>query len=269
MIPRIFGEGRLWRAVRKVHVWRHNPLGLLYRWISLSVLDRPITDLWPYERRVYSQHGEDGILDALFRAIGTTNRYYVEFGVGNGMERNTRLLVERHGWSGLLMDGGYANPAIGLHREFITADNILALFEKHGVPDDFDLLSIDIDGNDYWVWKRIGERYRPRVVVLEYNANAGPDERRTIPYDPEFRWSGTDYYGASLAALADLGRSLGYILAGCESLGVNAFFVRSDAAEGRVRRQSVREAYRPPRYGTLARGHPPDPTRTLIEPDRA
>jgi hypothetical protein len=269
VIPPLFGDARLWRAIRKVHVWRHNPLGSLYRWLSLAVLDRPITDHWPYERRVYTQHGEDGILDALFRAIGTTNRYYVEFGVGNGTERNTRFLAERRGWRGLLMDGGYENPAIGLHREFITADNILALFEKHGVPDEFDLLSIDIDGNDYWVWQRIGERCRPRVVVLEYNANAGPVDRRTIAYDPEFVWGGTDYYGASLAALADLGRSLGYVLAGCESLGVNAFFVRSDVAEGHVEGHSAREAFRPPRYGPSNRGHPPDPTRTMIEPDPA
>ena len=257
----------LWRTLRKLHVWRHNPLGAVYRWLTLSVLKRRITDLWPYERRVYSQHGEDGILQALFHTIGTTNRFYVEFGVGNGTERNTRYLAEEHGWRGVLMDGGYENPEIGLQREFITADNILDLFAKHGVPDEFDLLSIDIDGNDYWVWKRIGERHRPRVVVAEYNANAGPDDRRTIAYEPEFVWSGTDYYGASLAALEQLGRSMGYVLVGCESLGVNAFFVRSDLAAGRIGAKSPREAFRPPRYGASRNGHRADPSRRMIEPD--
>ena len=258
-------RSRLWRMVRKIHIWRHNPLGALYRWTTLSVMRRPIGDLWPYERRNYSQHGEDGILDAIFQAVGTTNRYYVEFGVGDGSERNTRFLAERRGWRGLLMDGGYDDPSINLHREFITAENINDLFAKHGVPDEFDLLSIDLDGNDYWVWQRIDSRYRPRVVVAEYNANAGPDSRLTIPYDPEFRWSGTDYYGASLAALNSVAAEKGYLLVGCESLGVNAFFVRADVATGRISAKTTREAYRPPRYGPAKQGHPHDPNRKLID----
>ena len=256
---------RLWRVIRKIHVWRYNPLGAAYRWFTLGVLHRAIDDLWPYERTAYSQHGEDGILDAIFQAIGVTNRYYVEFGVGNGSERNTRYLAEHQGWRGLLMDGGYHDPSIGLHREFITADNINALFARHEVPDEFDLLSIDIDGNDYWVWQRLDDRYRPRVIVAEYNANAGPDERRTIAYDPDFVWSGTDYYGASLGALAALAQQKGYVLVGCESLGVNAFFVRADAVGGRLVPKSVREAFRPPRYGPHKHGHPRDGFRALIE----
>lgn len=258
-------RSRLWRLVRKIHVWRYNPLGALYRWLTLSVLRRPIDDLWPYERTVYSQHGEDGILDAIFRVIGTTNRYYVEFGVGNGSERNTRYLAAHRGWRGLLMDGGHSDPSINLHREFITADNINSLFAKHEVPAEFDLLSIDIDGNDYWIWQRLSDRYRPRVIVAEYNANVGPEERRTIAYDPQFVWTGTDYYGASLGALAALGEDKGYVLAGCESLGVNAFFVRSDLATGRITSKKPREAFRPPRFGARKNGHPRDPSRTLVE----
>jgi hypothetical protein len=258
-------RSRLWRLVRKIHVWRHNPLGAVYRWFTLSMLHRPIRGLWPYERHVYSQHGEDGILDALFRTIGTTNRYYVEFGVGDGSERNSRLLAERHGWHGLLMDGGFDDPRINLHREFITAENINDLFAKYGVPEEFDLLSIDVDGNDYWVWQRLSERYRPRVIVAEYNANLGPNLRRTIAYDPEFVWSGTDYYGASLAALEALARTKGYVLVGCESLGVNAFFVRSDVADGRIAARSPGQAFHPPRYGPRKQGHPPDPIRLPID----
>jgi len=147
--------GQLWRAYRKLHISRNNVFNEARRWLSLSVLGRPITDIWPYEKKVYSQHGEDGVLDAIFRVIGTTSRFYVEFGTGDALQRNTRFLAERRGWSGLLMDGGFENPAINLRREFITAENINELFARYDVPHDLDLLSIDIDGNDYWVWENI------------------------------------------------------------------------------------------------------------------
>jgi len=111
------------------------------------------------EYSVHSQNGEDGVLEAIFGRIGTTNKYYVEFGVEDGKERNTRFLEERYGWQGLLMDGGHANASINLQREFVTAENIEALFRKYRVPVEPDLLSIDLDGNDYHVWKAI-ERFR-------------------------------------------------------------------------------------------------------------
>jgi hypothetical protein len=257
---------RLWRMRRKLHIWRHNPVGRLRRWWNLKLLDRPIDGLWPYERRVFSQHGDDGILDAIFQVIGTTNRYYVEFGTQAGDERNTRFLAERRGWAGLLMDGGFEDSAINLHREFITAENINDLFAKYGVPREFDLLSIDIDGNDYWVWRSLSAGCRPRVVVIEYNASRGPRERRTIAYDPSFVWNESDYFGASLAALEQLGRSKGYRLIGCDSMGVNAYFVRSDLLGDRIVPKTAEQAYRSPVYGPLKRGHPPDPERTMIEP---
>jgi hypothetical protein len=256
----------LWRLRRRLHVSRYNVWSDLRRWFRVSVLRRPIEDLWPYEKRFFSQHGDDGILDAIFRAIGTTNEYYVEFGTQDGSERNTRYLAEHKGWTGLLMDGDYENPAINLRREFITAENINELFAKHGVPREFDLLSIDIDGNDYWVWRSLSDEYRPRVVVVEYNASWGPDERRTIEYQPDFVWDDSDYYGASLAALAGLAESKGYSLIGCESMGVNAYFVRTEALGDRVLAKTVREAYRPPAYGPKKRGHRRDASRTMIEP---
>src|SRR5262249_41502056 len=156
-------------------------------------------------------------------------------GVGNGEQCNTAYLA-RHGWTGLLMDVEAAPGArIPVHQERITAENVEALFGKYGVPPAFDLLSIDIDGNDYWGWKAI-TAFRPRVVVIEYNASVPPTESRTIAYDPTFRWEGTDYFGASLLALATLGQDKGYLLVGCDRSGTNAFFVDAPLAPHFIRR---------------------------------
>jgi hypothetical protein len=162
------------------------------------------------------------------------------------------------------MDGkaGPSRGPLAVHREFITAENITPLLEKYGVPDSFDLLSIDIDGSDYWVWKAI-TKHRPRAVVIEYNASVSPAESRVIEYDPEFRWPRTDYFGASLLALKKLGEVKGYTLVGCDSRGVNAFFVDDTLVDGRFVRTGIETLYRPPTYGSGA-GHPRDPERRMI-----
>lgn len=226
----------------------------------------PLRDLTRYERRIFSQNGEDGILQAIFARLGHGSRYYVEFGVEDGRECNTRYLRERHGWTGLLMDGGHENPALNLRREFITAENVNALFEQYGVPREPDLLSIDLDGNDYYVLRALAQHWHPRVVVAEYNAMCGPTARRSIAYDPAFRWSGTDYMGASLQALVGVTRAWGYTLVACDSAGVNAFFVRDDLVDGHFERHSPEALYRPPGFspdGGAHFGHPPDPTRRM------
>lgn len=140
-----------------------------------------------------------------------------------------------------------------MHKEFVTAANICSLFEKYLVPREFDLLSIDVDGNDYWIWRAI-EGYSARVVVIEYNSSISPDESKTIPYDPEFRWDGTNYFGASLLALTKLGRVKGYTLVGCDSRGVNAFFLRDDTVGDRFSMRSLAELYSAPGYGEVVDG---------------
>lgn len=216
--------------------------------------DNVVADLEPYERSWYSQNGEDGILQLIFHKIGTKSRFCVEFGVENGYQCNTRRLIERCGWTGLLMDGAeYREYRLPVRREYITAENVNAVFAKHAVPSEFDLLSIDVDGNDYWIWRAI-EGYSPRVVVIEYNASVPLSESRTIPYDPQFRWDGTNYFGASLLALQRLGRAKGYTLIGCDSHGVNAFFVRDDELQGRFLVRPIESAYAPPRYGQIVDG---------------
>ena len=158
--------------------------------------------------RGFSQFGADGILHKLFADIGTTDKYFVEFGTQNGTQCNTRWLREACSWSGLLMDGGYDNTAINLHREFITSGNILSLFAKYGVPKTFDLLSVDIDGNDFHVLKKILTVHVPRVIVVETNFKILPS--LTIKYNPKHRWDGTCYSSASVAAFEKMLRPHGY-----------------------------------------------------------
>jgi hypothetical protein len=194
------------------------------------------------------------MLQVIFSKIGMTNRFYVEFGVEDGSECNTRYLRERLGWTGLLMDGGnHAAPVGNVRKEFITAENICALFNKYGVPREFDLLSIDIDGNDYWVWKAI-EDYSPRVVVIEYNSSIRPNESKTVPYQPDFHWDGTDYFGASILALAKLGREKGYTLIACDNNGINAFFLKDSLVVDHFVVRPVTELYAEPRYGEIVGG---------------
>ncbi len=195
-----------------------------------------------YELKVCSQSGEDGIIAEIFRRVGTASRYFVEFGAADGFENNTALLV-RQGWSGLWIDGDTqaVNRARALFAseiaagkltvldEFITAENIEDLFRRGNVPEEFDLLSIDIDRNDYHVWEKI-THYRPRVAVVEYNAGIPPTMSWVIPYDP--KGYGRNPFGsgngASLKALEELGAKKGYKLVGCNLCGVNGFFVRND-----------------------------------------
>src|SRR5580700_10783467 len=128
---------------------------LLLNTSFISGLFATTINLREYEKKTFSQNGEDGVLEAIFNTIGKTNQYYVEFGAENGVECNTKYLRDHHNWSGLLMDAAYQDGSINLQREFITAENINALFQKYSVPKQFDLLSIDIDFNDWYVWHAI------------------------------------------------------------------------------------------------------------------
>ena len=219
----------------------------------------------------YSQHDEDGIIEEIFRRIGTTNRIFIEFGVGDGTENCTVYLLLQ-GWSGLWIDGGaisyqqairqfeYATreKQLQIVHSFITAENIQELFARAAMPGEPDLLSIDIDNNDYWVWKAVVD-YRPRLVAIEYNASFGPSADCVIPYDPFRVWDGTNYNGASLKALERLGREKGYTLVGCNYTGVTAFFVRDDLVGDAFNGPFVSERlYEPPRYFIrMLGGHPP------------
>jgi len=135
-----------------------------------------------FERKIYSQGGEDGILQIIFYLIGTTNNFFVEIGVDTGKECNTRYLREKENWHGIMFDtNDTGNPLIMI--EHVSPENVVSLFKKYDIPHDFDLLSIDIDSNDYWVWKAI--TYNPRVVVIEYNGYQTVNENKIAKYDPK------------------------------------------------------------------------------------
>lgn len=222
------------------------------------------TGLRRSELRVFSENGEDGILLYLFSRVGTTDRRFVEFGIGDITKCNSTNLSLSLGWSGLLIDGQpkiieeardfYESQAdldptnVRFAECWITPENINSLLAEQGFEGEIDLLSVDIDGNDFWVWKAI-DVIDPRVVIVEYNASLGTDEELITRYEPRFdRYSLHPlgwYHSASLPAIERLGVSKGYVLVGCDSSGLNAFFVRKDVADGRFAPLSAKEAYYP------------------------
>ena len=166
------------------------------------------------------------------------------------------------GWNGLWIEAAanyvveiqnhlgpfLAHGKLRLSQNLITAENINAVFAQAGMSGEIDLLSIDIDYNDYWVWKALTV-VNPRVVVIEYNATLRPPMSLVVPYDPTRMWDGSNYFGASLEALVRLGREKGYRIVGCNYAGANAFFVRDDVAGDRFLDPATSEEhYEPPRY---------------------
>lgn len=185
---------------------------------------------------VHSQTDEDGILQEIFRRVDVTSRRFVEIGVEDGLECNTAFLLIQ-GWKGAWVEGdpvratgarrNYKDYPVEIRTTYVTAENADALVDELAAGEELDLLSIDIDFNDYWVWRAI-ESSRPRVVVIEYNALFPPPTAVTVPYDPKGHWDGSCHRGASLSALTRLGEEKGYHLVGCGLDGINAYFVRSD-----------------------------------------
>lgn len=230
-------------------------------------------DLLRFGYRVCSQNDEDGIIEEIFRRIGCGDRRFVEFGVGSGLENNTAYLLHC-GWRGVWLDAvasnvGSASQALksviaagrlNIIPKMVSAENIEGVFRDAGVPSEPDLVSIDIDGNDFWVWSSL-VNFRPRVVVIEYNAGMGPSLDWVVPYDASRPWDGSRTFGASLAALVRLGREKGYRLVGCCFAGVNAFFVRRDVAgECFSPRDDSQYHFQPARYyAEFPNGHPVRP----------
>jgi hypothetical protein len=188
-----------------------------------------LTNLDNYAKTKYSQTGEEGILEYIFSQIGTTNKFAVEFGAGDGSSLSNTKYFKDAGWDVVMMDGR-TPPSVGVNQEFLTVENINQVFAKYKVPQEFDLLSMDIDGNEYWIWQVL--QYSPRVIIVEINGTIDPSVSKTVPYSPSFRHSGVDdYYGVSLAALRKLGIEKGYTLVH-QRKALNAFFIRSDIIPG-------------------------------------
>ena len=173
-----------------------------------------------------SQHQEDAVLRRIFSLIGTTNKFCVEFGARGGVScSNTHRLRTEDGWTGVLLDSHPRGSDV--RKAHLTAENINQVFADAGVPPVFDLLSIDVDGNDLHLWKAL-DGFTPRVVIIEYNSMFPPDHSVTVPYEPARRWDHTNYYGASAAALVKLGTEKGYTLVDAVAKA-NLVFVRTEA----------------------------------------
>jgi len=198
-------------------------------WSTLLGKVNALHTLSTREKKVYSQQGEDGILTALFEIVGTTDKYYVEFGVEDCSECNTKYLWKSQGFSGLLLDGGSRKSGdervINQHR--IYPENIVSLFEKYGVKKEFDLLSVDLDSSDYWVTLEIMKAgYRPRVFVGEINRNWEKHEAYTMP--PRMPWQIPAQFGVSAFGLNRLLIGYGYTPIYVDKQEVNMFFIRED-----------------------------------------
>jgi hypothetical protein len=225
-------------------------IALVQQYRSMRHRGDPLPALDAVELRVCSQNGEDGILLYVFALIGSADRRVVEICAGDGIQCNAANLILNHGWSGLLVDGDAGLVARG--REFyaahpdtfsfpprlvhawVTRENVNDLLHAHGFVGDVDLLSLDLDGVDYWIWEAI-DAIHPRVLVAETQCLWGAERSVTVPYRPDFRSPLVDgfgiYSGGSLPAFVKLGRRKGYRLVGCQSLGFNAFFVRDGIGE--------------------------------------
>ncbi len=228
---------------------------------------RAVAALAPHELRkaefsVFSQFGEDGILQFLVQRVPIEHDTFVEFGVEDYSESNTRFLLMHDNWRGLVLDGGRSHIEFarrsGLswrqHLDtvsaFVDRDNINGLIGSAGIGGDIGLLSIDIDGNDLWVLEAI-DVVSPRILVVEYNSTFGPQAAVTVPYDRGFTRAAAHYshlyWGASLAGLDRVARRKGYRLVGANSAGNNAFWVRDELAAA-IPTVTVADAYAPSRF---------------------
>lgn len=212
--------------------------------------------------RVFSQSNEDGLIQYLIRKVDIPNKTFIEFGVSDYAECNTRFLLLNNNWSGFVMDGSkenienlrassfYWKHDIKAVTAFITKENINELLSQSGFDYEVGILSIDIDGNDYWIWETI-DCISPRIIICEYNPIYGKDISVSVPYDKDFyrtdKHYSNLYWGGSLGAYADLAKKKNYKLVCVNQMGHNAFFVRNDVGK-QLPEVSVRDAYRKMTY---------------------
>lgn len=206
-----------------------------------------IQNIQQAEFKVFSQWGDDGIIQFLIHYLDITEHTFIEFGVENYKEANTRFLLINNNWKGLVMDGSDKHMRELRHEKiywrhdltavtaFITKENINELIRTNGFAGELGILHVDIDGNDYWVWKEI-DTVNPAIVIMEYNSVFGVDKPWTVPYNPAFFRTNYHYsnlcFGSSLLSLCDLAEEKGYDFIGCTSSGNNAYFVRKDKMKG-------------------------------------
>ncbi|NQV76612.1 MAG: hypothetical protein HQ491_11245 [Bacteroidetes bacterium] len=216
-----------------------------------------IIDIRKAEFKVFSQWGDDGIIEFLVSYLDIPSKTFIEFGVEDYTESNTRFLLINRNWSGLVMDGSkknidyiqkdniYWQHELTAKQVFVTKENINKEIVDSGFSGELGILHVDIDGNDYWIWKEI-DSVNPVIIIVEYNSVFGKDRAITVPYDPSFVRNEKHYsdlfFGASIKAFVTLGQSKGYSFIGCNTAGNNAYFVRNDKMK-ELKSLTVEEGY--------------------------
>ena len=216
-----------------------------------------IYKIYQHEKKIYSQGKQDGIIDYIIKNINITNKFCIEFGydsgtITGGCGPNTTNLILNHNWKQLLLDGGFDNEEINLHKHFLTQDNICDIFEKYNVPLEPGYISIDVDSTDLWLMNAVLQKYTPSFLSVEFNSNISIDYALTFPPSDENGWIGDKVYGASLKALNIVAEKYNYTLvyAGIVNYSQNhdAFFVRNDLivnCDGRPKLEDFRMTYIP------------------------
>ena len=256
-------------------LWHHRYLEVMQESYLLNLLQqeryRDPKRLNQFENQCFSQHGQDGIIREIFQRIGVTDKTFVEIGSGDGSENNSTYLLAK-GWKGFWIDGSasniqsaekqFAKPlstgALKTRQAFITRENIADILHDLKVPVTFDFLSVDIDRNTYYVLEPLAS-FQPQVIAVEYNSSYLAGDEWVVDYDPNKIWNFTNYIGASLKSIELLMNRLGYNLVGCETIGVDAFFVRKDLTKNLFCQPYTAENhYEPPRFFLIRKqGHTP------------
>lgn len=255
----------IWFEIRKVEYFERILVnqGRILTNLQATKLSTTSSDLAMYEFSVFSQFGEDGIIQFLIQILEIKNKTFIEFGVEDFTESNCRFLMMKDNWRGYVIDGSapnverlresyfYWKHQLSSQSAFINVENINSLLEKSGFDHDLGIMSIDLDGNDYFILSAVTD-WRPRILICEFNPVFGPSRKITVPYDPSFKrysrhHSGV-YWGASLSALCSLAQQRGYVFVGINSAGHNAFFVRRDIFRPPLTETTPELAYTSPSF---------------------
>ncbi len=236
---------------------------MLGKILSNQIKAYEASQLQNIEFSVFSQFGDDGIIQWLIHHLDIPNKTFIEFGVEDYSESNTRFLMMNDNWSGFVMDGSnkninklksqyyYWRHDLAAQAVFITRDNINSLIAEQNFQEDVGLLHIDLDGNDYYVWKAINV-INPVIVIVEYNSLFGIDRPISVIYDDGFVRKNAHYsnlfWGTSLLSLNNLAREKGYSFIGCNSAGNNAYFVRNDKLNSKVKSVSLADGFVQSKY---------------------
>lgn len=223
-----------------------------------QILNKEISSLKDVEFKIFSQFGDDGIIQWLIHNIDIDNEVFVEFGVENYKEANTKFLMFNNNWSGFVMDGSTENIEnlkkqdyfwrynLKAKDAFITKENINDLLLEQNIESNVGLLHIDLDGNDYYIFDEIN-CLSPNILILEYNSLFGIQREISVPYRDDFYRTKAHYsnlyFGASLKALHSLAYKKGFVFIGCNQAGNNAYFVRKDKVNPKIKEVSLEEGY--------------------------